>query len=88
MMHEYGPGSPAPEEYWQGGKEPMALFEINIGAAFSPPAIYFKGASQVGPFTHKASHINETTRTPDSRPIATGVIAAPASWLYCVRHPA
>ena len=28
----------------------MALFEINIGTAFSPPAIYFKGASQVGPF--------------------------------------
>ena len=31
----------------------MALFEINIGTAFSPPAIYFKGASKVGPFTLK-----------------------------------
>ena len=72
-------GSPLPEECWQGGNEPLALFEINIGAAFSPPAIYFKGASKVGTFTHKASHINETTRTPDSRPIGAGQIAAPAS---------
>ena len=45
------PGTPAPEECWTGGREPMALFEINIGTAFSPPAIYFKGASKVGPFT-------------------------------------
>lgn len=72
-----GPGSFAPEEYWQGGLEPLALFEINIGDTFSPPAIYFKGASNVGPFTHKASHINETTRSPDSRPIAAGEIGAP-----------
>jgi hypothetical protein len=73
------PGTPAPEEYYQAGFEPMALFEINIGAAFSPPAVYFKGASQVGPFTNKAGFVNERTRTPDSRPIAAGVITAPAA---------
>ncbi len=72
-------GAPAPEECWAGGFEPLALFEINIGAAFSPPAIYFKGASQVGPFTHIATHLNETTRTPDSRPKAGGQITAPAA---------
>jgi hypothetical protein len=73
------PGSPAPEEYWGAGLEPMALFEINIGTAFSPPAIYFQGASQVGPFTHKASSVNQSTRTPDSRPFAHGIPNAPAS---------
>ena len=67
------PGAPAPEEYFGAGLEPMALFEINIGTAFAPPAIYFRGASQVGPFTHKAGFVNERTRTPDSRPIATGI---------------
>ena len=72
-------GSPAPEECWAGGNEPLALFEINIGAAFSPPAIYFRGASQVGPFTHIATHLNETTRTPDSRPKGAGEIPAPAT---------
>jgi Bacterial Ig-like domain (group 3)/Repulsive guidance molecule (RGM) C-terminus len=65
------PGNPAPEEYWHGGSEPLALFEIYIGAAFSPPAIYFTGASQIGPFTHKATAYNQRTRTPDSRPTAT-----------------
>ena len=79
MMSRLGPDPFAPEEYWQGGLEPLALFEINIGDTFSPPAIYFKGASNVGPFTHKASHINETTRSPDSRPIAAGEIGAPAA---------
>jgi Bacterial Ig-like domain (group 3)/Repulsive guidance molecule (RGM) C-terminus len=73
------PGSPAPEEYWSGGFEPLALFEINIGAAFSPPAIYFKGASKVGPFTHKAAVVNSPTRVPDSRPFAAGEIGAPAA---------
>lgn len=76
-------GSPAPEEYWSAGQEPMALFEINIGAAFSPPAIYFKGASKVGPFTHKmtpAEFLSGTsTRSPDSRPIASGILTPPAS---------
>jgi hypothetical protein len=65
------PENPAPEEYWHGGSEPLALFEIYIGAAFSPPAIYFTGASQIGPFTHKATAYNQRTRTPDSRPTAT-----------------
>ena len=46
------PGTPAPEESWGAGQEPMALFEINIGTApFTPPAIYFRGASKVGPLT-------------------------------------
>jgi len=75
----FTPGSPAPEEFWKGGDEPMALFEIHIGTLFSPPAIYFQGASQVGPFTHKASVINSSTRTPDSRPIAHGIPTPPAS---------
>jgi Bacterial Ig-like domain (group 3)/Repulsive guidance molecule (RGM) C-terminus len=74
-----GTGSPAPEEYWDGGYEPLALFEINIGAAFSPPAIYFKGASKVGPFTHMATAAGQHTRSPDSRPIAAGEIAAPTA---------
>jgi hypothetical protein len=65
------PGSPTPEECWSAGTEPMALFEISIGTAFSPPAVYFKGASQVGPFTHKATGVDQSTRTPDSRPFAT-----------------
>jgi hypothetical protein len=67
------PGPYAPEEYWSAGQEPMALFEINIGAAFSPPAIYFKGASNVGPFVMKAAAVNTKTRNPDSRPFATFV---------------
>ena len=75
------PGVPAPEEYYTGGYEPMALFEIHLGTSFSPPAIYFSGASQVGPFTHKAGFVNERTRTPDSRPIATGIPpATPADY--------
>ena len=73
------PGTPAPEEYYRAGVGVMALFEINIGTAFSPPAIYFKGASQVGPFTHKAGFINERTRTPDSRPISTAVVSTPSA---------
>jgi hypothetical protein len=71
--------APTPEEFWGAGQEPMALFEINIGTGFSPPAIYFKGASNVGPFTHKAAVVNSTTRTPDSRPYANGIPPAPTS---------
>jgi hypothetical protein len=81
------PGIPAPEEYWDGGFEPLALFEINIGATFSPPAIYFKGASQVGPFTHIATAANQHTRTPDSRPIAGGEITAPAAGYTAIGIP-
>jgi hypothetical protein len=73
------PGTPAPEEYYQAGIGVMALFEINIGTAFSPPAIYFQGQSQVGPFTHKAAHVNERTRTPDSRPISTAIATPPSA---------
>jgi hypothetical protein len=81
------PGIPAPEEYWDGGFEPLALFEINIGATFSPPAIYFKGASQVGPFTHIATAANQHTRSPDSRPIAGGEITAPAAGYTAIGIP-
>ncbi len=73
------PGTPAPEEYYQAGAGPMALFEINIGTAFAPPAIYFKGSSTVGSFTHKAGFVNERTRTPDSRPISTAVVSTPSA---------
>lgn len=71
--------APTPEEYWMGGFEPLALFEINIGKAFSPPAVYFKGASNIGPYSHKATAVNQHTRSPDSRPIANGEITAPTA---------
>jgi len=66
-----GFGSTTPEECWSAGTEPLGLFEINIGTTFSPPAVYFKGTSKVGPFTHKATSVDQSTRTPDSRPFAT-----------------
>jgi hypothetical protein len=79
-----GIGGVTPEECWSAGTEPLGLFEIQIGTApFSPPAIYFLGASQVGPFTHKATTVDQTTytstRTPDSRPFAHGILVPPAS---------
>jgi hypothetical protein len=71
---------PTPEEFWSAGMEPMALFEIQIGTApFSPPAIYFRGASNVGPFVAKSPAVNTPTRTPDSRPRAHGILTPPAS---------
>jgi hypothetical protein len=72
------PADPMPEEFWDAAQEPMALFEIHLGTSFSPPAIYFKGAAQVGAFTHKTVTGNERTRTPDSRPIANGLVSAAA----------
>jgi len=74
------PGSTKPEECWSAGTEPMALFEINIGTAFSPPAVYFKGASRVGHFTHKANSVDQSTRSPDSRPFATFVTPPAAGY--------
>jgi hypothetical protein len=71
--------APTPEEFWSAGDEPMALFEIHIGAAFTPPAIYFQGASQVGPFVAKSPAVDTPTRTPDSRPFAHGIGTPPAS---------
>ncbi len=68
------PGDPKPEEYWAAQNEPLALFEIHLGN----PSLYFRGASQVGPFTHKATFQNELTRTPDSRPTTLGVVGASA----------
>jgi hypothetical protein len=62
-------GMPTPEEYYGDAVEPMALFELHFGTLFS-------GASQVGPFVAKATMLNQLTRTPDSRPIATGLPGA------------
>src|SRR5262249_41625881 len=41
--------------------------------------LYFRGASNVGPFTHKFTMLNEHTRTPDSRPIADGSLYSAAA---------
>jgi hypothetical protein len=62
---------PTPEEFWGAGQEPMALFELHFGTMFS-------GVSQVGPFTAKATAMNQQTRNPDSRPIANGLPSASA----------
>lgn len=64
-------GASTPEEYYDPAVEPMALFELHFGTLFS-------GGSMVGPFTHKATVANERTRSPDSRPIATGLPSAAA----------
>jgi hypothetical protein len=61
--------APTPEEFWQGGDEPLALFEINIGNSFSPPATYFRGSSTVSAFVAKATVVNTQTRATDTRPI-------------------
>ena len=71
-------GTAQPEEYWQAQNEPLALFEIRLGVGFAPPSIYFRGASAVGPYDHKATSPNETTRAPDSRPRTPGVVSAAA----------
>jgi len=66
-----GDAEPQPEEFYTDANEPMGLFELHVGDRFS-------GASAVGPFTHKAMFQDEHTRTPDSRPIATGLESAAA----------
>jgi len=63
-----------PEEFFGAAVEPMALFELNFGGMFS-------GASKIGPFVAKATMVNQKTRTPDSRPIATGLVGAVAERL-------
>jgi hypothetical protein len=71
---------PTPEEFWGAGVEPMALFEFHVGNSFTPPAVYFEGASAVGPFTHKKTLVNDPpTRIPDSRPYAAGIPSATAA---------
>jgi hypothetical protein len=67
-----GTSTPHPEEYWGAAREPLALFQIKLGTSFAPPALYFSGASKVGPFVAKAAGPNVHTRMPDSRPIANG----------------
>src|SRR5215212_9705508 len=62
---------PRPEEFFTDAREPMALFELNLGSLFG-------GASQVGPFKHQATVQDEKTRTADSRPIANGLMGANA----------
>jgi hypothetical protein len=64
-----GPAEPQPEEIWAAALEPMALFELHLGNRFS-------GGSNIGPFTAKATTINQHTRTPDDRPIANGLVGA------------
>lgn len=64
-----GPGDPQPEEIWGAALEPMALFEVHLGTRFS-------GGSSIGPFTAKATTVNQHTRTPDDRPIANGLVGA------------
>jgi hypothetical protein len=75
-----GTSTPQPEEYWSAATEPLALFEIRLGTSLSPPAIYFRGASKVGPFVSKATGQNQHTRSPDSRPIANGLPNASAEF--------
>lgn len=65
------PADPTPEEYFADAYEPMGLFELHLGTMFS-------GKPHVGPFTHKATALNEHTRTPDTRPIATGLVSSAA----------
>jgi hypothetical protein len=62
---------PGTEEYWAAGREPLGVFEIRLGTSFSPPAIYFRGASKVGaPGSSGMTGLNKHTRSPDSRPIS------------------
>ncbi len=90
------PGSPTPEECWSAGTEPMGLFEIQIGTApFSPPAIYFLGASKVGLFTHKATVVDAPPHThPGFAALrhvsfSSGSYTSRWGWGFCcVRHPA
>lgn len=63
---EFNEADPTPEEFYTDANEPLGLFELHVSDRFS-------GASAVGPFTHKATFQDEHTRTPDSRPIATGL---------------
>jgi hypothetical protein len=62
---------PVPAGRLQRGPANHRFHVVDIGSRFS-------GASAVGPFTHKAAFQNEHTRTPDSRPIATGLQLAAA----------
>lgn len=65
------PADPAPEEYYGAALEPLGLFELHFGTLFS-------GSSQIGPFVAKSAAINSRTRSPDSRPIADGLVSAAA----------
>ncbi len=63
------PADPKTEESYRPQNEVLALFELHLGGRFS-------GASAVGPFTHKATTVDERTRTPDSRPHTVGFASA------------
>ena len=81
-------GSPAPEECWAGGFEPLALFEINIGAAFSPPTIYFRGVvTGRSLYSHSKPPKRNNTHTGFSAE-SRGSNTCSGYWLYCFRHPA
>jgi len=58
------------EEHWTAGEEPLGLFQLRLGTSFTPPAIYFRGSSQVGAPGSGTTGVNHHTRSPDSRPIS------------------
>lgn len=68
------PGEAKPEEYYNAAVEPLGLFELRFGALFS-------GGSQIGPFVAKSMAVDDSTRSPDSRPIANGLAGAAAELL-------
>ena len=78
--NNFFPGIPGAEEVWGAAREPLGLFEIRLGSSFSPPALYFRGASQVGPYMGPTAAVNVHTRSPDSRPIANGLPNANAEF--------
>ncbi|MDQ4117401.1 MAG: hypothetical protein M3235_10635 [Actinomycetota bacterium] len=59
------PADPRTEESYRPQNEVLGLFELHLGDRFS-------GGSQVGPFTHQATTVDERTRMPDSRPHTVG----------------
>jgi|GEM_PF-1141573 len=74
-LNPFKPGDPTPEEFWNAGEEPMALFQFKLGN----PSLYFRGKSTVGPFVAKSTTVDTHTRTPDRRPIANGIVQVPAA---------
>lgn len=74
------PGIAGAEEVWGASREPLALFQLRLGTSFSPPAVYLRGASKVGPFVAPTAAINTHTRNPDSRPIPNGLPNAAAEF--------
>jgi hypothetical protein len=70
---------PGAEERWSAGMEPLGLFEIRLGTSFSPPAVYFRGSSQVGAPGSGMTGLNKHTRNPDTRPITNNSMGFPSA---------